>query len=175
MKRTAAIALAGLALLLPACDTDPVQPLAPGRPDLLKSVTTTTAHFSTSFQATAMCGGDIGSIRFSGTIEGVDHMTVDANGETHRSRQFRVKGLTGLNLDDGTQYRVIGGAEMLTWNTQIGQQPGNALESIHSGTLVFDPVDGGSKVVAHHAIRFVENASGEEVVDFHEWSCRTRE
>jgi hypothetical protein len=169
MKRIVTIALAALALS--ACEAGPVQPLAPNQPSLSQSTTT---HFSTSFQATAMCAAEIGHIRFSGTIRGVDHTTVDANGETHRTRQFRVRGLTGVNLNDGTEYDVIGGAEMLTWNTQIGQVPGVAGKSIHSGTLVFDPVGGGSKVVAHHAIRFVQNASGELVVDFHEWRCQTQ-
>lgn len=171
MKRYARIALA--AGLLAACDATPTEPLATDAPALARSSTTTT-HFSAQFTATAMCSPEIGRIRFSGTIEGVDHTTVDRNGETHRTRQFRVKGLDGLNLDYGTRYTVIGGAEMLTWNTQIGQVPGVAAKSIHAGTLVFDPLDGGSKVVAHHAIRYVENANGELVVDFHRWSCRTR-
>lgn len=175
MKRPAAIAAAGLIVLLPACERDPAQILSPEPPSAsTTAATTTTTHFSTLFQAVAMCGEEIGRIRFSGLIEGVDHTTVDGSGETHRTRQFRVKGLSGLNLDYGTEYRVIGGAEMLTWNTQIGQVPGNPLKSIHAGTLVFDPIDGSDKVVAHHAIRFVENAEGEEVVDFHAWSCHTR-
>lgn len=172
MKRIATIALAGLALS--ACEAEPVQPSAANRPDLSQHATTTSTRFSTSFQATAMCGGDIGNIRFGGVIEGVDHTTVDASGETHRTRQFRVKGLDGQNLSHPIAYRVIGGAEMLTWNSQTGQVPGVPLQSIQAGTLVFDPVDGGNKVMAHHAIRFVENASGELVVDFHEWRCQTR-
>jgi hypothetical protein len=174
MKRTAAITLSGLAALLSACEADPAQPLVPNQPSLSQNATATTDHFSSPFTATAMCGSEIGRIRFSGIIEGVQHTTLDANGETHRTRQFRVKGLSGINLDYGTEYRVIGGAEMLTWNTQIGQVPGNPLKSIHAGTLVFAPADGGNKVVAHHAIRFVENANGEEVVDFHEWRCHTQ-
>lgn len=174
MKGTAAFILSGLALVLSACDADPVRPSAADRPSPSRNATSTTTHFSTRFGATAMCGPEIGRIAFSGTITGVDHTTVDANGETHRTRQFRVKGLTGQNLDHPITYNVIGGAEMLTWNTQIGQVPGNPLRSMHAGTLVFDPVGGGSKVVAHHAIRFVQNARGELVVDFHEWRCRTQ-
>lgn len=173
MKRFACIAL--VAGLLTGCGTEPTTPVSPDQLAASKGpATTTTTHFSTFFQATAMCAPEIGRIRFSGTIEGVDHTTVDRNGETHRTRQFRVQGLSGTNLDYPVTYRVIGGAEMLTWNTQIGQVPGVAGRSIHAGTLVFEPLDGGSKVVAHHAIRYVENAQGEVVLDFHEWSCRTR-
>lgn len=162
-------------LALAACDAAPTQPGSPDLPpELSGHVVVSTTHFSTFFQATAMCAPEIGRIQFSGIIEGVDHTTVDANGETHRTRQFRVKGLDGVNLDYATVYRVIGGAEMLTWNTQSGQVPGVPGKSIHAGTLVFDPVAGGPKVVAHHAIRFVENANGDLVVDFSDWSCRTR-
>lgn len=136
------------------------------------SAGTTIQHFQTEFTATAMCGDAIGNIRFTGLIEGVDHTTTDARGERHRTRQFRVKGMDGLNLMTGTRYKVIGGAEMLTWNTQIGQVPGVPAKSIHSGTLVFEPIDGGAKVVAHHSIRYVENANGDVVVDYHSWRCR---
>ena len=175
MHRTRTLLLAGLALS--ACDAGPTQPSVPtqppSRPSLSNHASTTTTQFSVFFQATAMCPSDIGRIQFSGTIEGTDHTTVDGNGETHRTRQFRVQGLDGLNLDYGTVYSVIGGAEMLRWSTQIGQVPGVAAQSIHAGTLVFEPVGGGPKVVAHHAIRFVENADGELVVNFSSWSCRT--
>lgn len=131
-------------------------------------------HFETFFSATAMCGTDIGRIAFSGIIRGVDHTTTDKRGEVHRVRQFRVHGLTARNLDkEGVTYTVQGGAEMLVWQTQIGQVPGVPGRSIHAGTLVFNPDGGGARVVAHHAIRYVENAQGELVVDFHEWKCST--
>lgn len=173
MKRTAMIALSGLAFLLAGCETVSVQPLAPEEISLSRATTTTT-QFSTNFLATAMCSPDIGRIRFSGVIEGVDHTTVDGRGETHRTRQFRVKGLDGTNLDYSVTYRVIGGAEMLTWNSQLGQIPGVAAKSNHAGTLVFDPIGDGTKVVAHHAIRFIQNANGEQVVDFNEWRCQAQ-
>jgi hypothetical protein len=120
-----------------------------------------------------MCGAEIGRIRFTGLIEGVDHTTVDERGETHRTRQFRVKNLTATNLDSGTTYNVIGGAEMLTWNTQQGHAPGVPAKSIHAGTLVFQPTDGGPNVIAHHSIRYIENAQGEVVLDFSSWRCQT--
>lgn len=130
-------------------------------------------YFEAPFTATALCGDPIGNIRFTGTIRGVDHTTVDGRGETHRTRQFRVHGLTALNLMTGATYTVQGGAEMLTWHSHLGQISGNPLRSIHAGTLVFKPDAGGARVVAHHAIRFIQNAQGETVVDFHEWRCRT--
>lgn len=161
-----------VALSLAACDDGPTAPVPEvGTPQL---ATTTVNHFSTTFSATAMCPASIGRIAFTGTIEGVDQTTVDENGETHRTRAFRVQGLSGTNLDFGTTYTVLGGAEMLTWQTQLGQTPGLGAKSLHAGTLVFEPVAGGSVVIAHHAIRYIENADGEPVVEYSSWSCRTR-
>jgi hypothetical protein len=108
-------------------------------------------------------------------IEGTDTTTVDGRGETHRTRQFRVKDLTAINLDYGTTYTVIGGAEMLSWNTRLGHTPGVPSKSIHAGTLVFEPTDGGPNVVAHHTIIYVENAQGEVVLNFTSWRCITSE
>ena len=137
------------------------------------AATTSTVHFTAAFTATALCGTAIGRIQFTGTIEGVDHTTIDEQGETHRTRQFRVRGLTATNLDFGTTYDVIGGAEMLTWQTQLGQTPGVASKSFHAGTLVFQPTNGGPNVIAHHTIQYVENAQGEIVLNFTSRRCRT--
>lgn len=165
------VPMAILALLAGGCTTHPTEPIASPEVNLSSHAGSTVTHFSAFFQATAMCAPSIGRIRFSGIIEGVDHTTVDGRGEIHRTRQFRVKGLDGVNLDYGTLYKVQGGAEMLTWHTHKGQVPGNPLRSMHAGTLVFNPLDGGPRVVAHHAIRYVENGQGELVLDFHEWRC----
>ncbi|HUF28446.1 MAG TPA: hypothetical protein VMM18_15825 [Gemmatimonadaceae bacterium] len=148
----------------------PMEPEAGNTPVLARASSTTT-HFETPFTAVAQCGTDIGPIRFTGIISGVDHTTVDGRGEQHRTRAFRVQGLTGVNLMTGEAYTVIGGAEMLSWNTPVGQVPGVPLRSNHAGTLVFDPVDGGSKVIAHHAIRYIEDGTGEVVLEYHAWSC----
>jgi hypothetical protein len=121
--------------------------------------------------ATAMCGPTIGNIKFSGKIQGIDHTTVDANGNVHRTRVWRVRGLTAENLTHGTLYNVIGGAEMLTWHTHLGQVPGVVGKSIHAGTLVFQPVGGGTPVIAHHAVRYFEGPDGEPRMDFHSWRC----
>ncbi len=178
--------LAGIALLvtsLIACTSgsEPAGParLLAGGPTLATTAAhATVSHFQTTFTATALCGAPIGDIRFSGIIEGVDHTTVDARGETHRTRAFRVQGVSGWLLPetvfDATtvDFRVIGGAEMLSWNTQVGQVPGVGAQSIHAGTLVFDPINGGAKVVAHHSIRYVENAQGEIVVNYTAWRCQ---
>ena len=102
---------------------------------------------------------------------------MDGRGEVHRTRQFRVKGVSGWSLPETVfdvttvDFYVIGGAEMLSWNTQVGQVPGVAANSIHAGTLVFDPIHGGAKVVAHHGIRYLENANGEIVVEYSAWRC----
>ena len=129
--------------------------------------------FQASFTATAACSSDIGRIQFTGTIEGIDQTTVDAQGETHRIRQFRVQNLQAVNLDYGTTYTVIGGAEILSWNSQTGQVPGVAARSTHAGTLVFAPTDGGANVVAHHSIHYLENGNGDVVLQFSEWRCVT--
>lgn len=178
--KSAILPLAAL-LVLVACDRSVVGPVAVSAPTeraafapvAARSAVADGDRFSTFFQATAMCPSDIGRIQFSGTIEGTDHTTVDETGETHRTRSFRVHALDGVNLDYGTVYTVIGGAEMLSWNTRLGQTPGAAPRSLHAGTLVFEPVDGGARVVAHHAIRYIENAQGDVVVSFSAWSCRT--
>ncbi|HUF30537.1 MAG TPA: hypothetical protein VMM77_07705, partial [Gemmatimonadaceae bacterium] len=109
MKRLALVAAAVTGLA--GCGTDSIQPLEPRlEAPALKATVSGVQHFQSFFAATALCGDPIGDIHFFGTIEGVDHTTVDGNGEVHRTRQFRVKGLEGLNLKDGTEYRVIGGA-----------------------------------------------------------------
>lgn len=171
MKRVACLAIA---VLSAACSQQSSStPLGPAAVSGSTAVTTSSDQFTALFTATAMCGVDIGRIRFTGMIEGTDHTTVDQRGETHRTRQFRVKGLAATNLDNGTTYHVIGGAEMLTWNTQLGHTPGAAAKSIHAGTLVFEPTNGGPNVIAHHSIRYVENAQGEVVLDFSSWRCTT--
>jgi hypothetical protein len=121
--------------------------------------------------AIANCGDDIGRIQFWGNIEGVDHTVVDGRGHTHRTRVWRVKGLEAKNLDFGTEYDVVGGAEMLTWHTQLGHVPGQLRKSFHTGNLVFQPRDGGTPVIAHHKVLFVQTPDGEVRLDFHEWRC----
>lgn len=162
-----------LALAFTACADRHTLPMEPEAADMpaLSQASSTTTHFESPFTAVAQCGPEIGAIRFSGIISGVDHTTVDGRGEQHRTRAFRVQGLTGENLMTGELYRVVGGAEMLSWNSQVGQVPGVPLRSNHAGTLVFEPVDGGSKVIAHHAIRYIEDGTGEVVVEYHAWSC----
>lgn len=156
----------------------PARLLAEGPAFAATPARATVTHFQTTFTATALCGAPIGDIRFSGIVEGVDHTTVDARGETHRTRAFRVKGVSGWLLPETVfdqttvDFVVIGGAEMLSWNTQVGQVPGVAAKSIHAGTLVFSPITGGAKVVAHHSIRYVENGQGEIVLNFSAWSCQ---
>lgn len=165
-----------------ACGRAPHQPSAVSLPAAVSSATAASSdlsarasggQFTSFFSATALCGSEIGRIQFSGTIEGVDHTTVDANGEVHRTRQFRVKDMQAVNLDNGTTYVVIGGAEMLSWNTRIGQVPGVPARSQHAGTLVFEPTDGGPRVVAHHRINYVERPDGDVVLEFSGWKCVT--
>jgi hypothetical protein len=171
MKRVAFLAIA---IVAAACSQESSpNPLAPAALGGGTAVMPSTVHFTAPFTATAMCSADIGRIQFVGMIEGTDHTTVDQQGETHRTRQFRVKDLTATNLDYGTTYTVIGGAEMLTWNTQLGHTPGVAAKSMHAGTLVFQPTSAGSNVIAHHTIHYVENGQGDVVLNFTSWRCTT--
>jgi hypothetical protein len=121
--------------------------------------------------ATAMCGEPLGNIQFSGFIQGIDHTTVDGTGNVHRTRVWRVRNIQGVNLKTGTQYTVVGGAEMLTWHTHLGQVPGVVGKSIHAGTLVFQPNGGGAPVIAHHSVRYFADHEGEPRMDFHSWRC----
>jgi hypothetical protein len=172
------ILIAALSIGLLACESSPTATteaaVEPSVSIIVRPAALAAEQFTSFFQAIALCPPEIGRIQFSGVIEGTDHTTVDGRDETHRTRAFRVKGLNAVNLDYGTTYNVTGGAEMLTWHTQLGQTPGNAARSLHAGTLVFEPVDGGPRVIAHHAIRFIQTPSGETVLDFHQWTCRTR-
>jgi hypothetical protein len=171
MKRVVFLTISVLAA---ACSQQAlVNPLAPAALSGSTEATTSTSHFTAPFTATAMCSADIGRIQFTGLIEGTDHTTVDEQGETHRTRQFRVKDLTATNLDNGTTYSVIGGAEMLSWNTRLGHTPGVPAKSMHAGTLVFQPTNGGPNVIAHHSIQYVENAQGEVVLNLSGWRCTT--
>jgi hypothetical protein len=176
MRRITIVGL--LVATLTAC-ADAAAPTAPIDIDAASTQTraaSSTTHFAMDWPgATALCGSPIGNIQFSGWIEGVDHTTVDGRGETHRTRTWRVRGLEAVNLSAGTRYTVIGGAEMLTWHTHLGQVAGNAARSIHAGTLVFQPLDGGANVVAHHRIHFMVLPGSETPhTEFHSWSCTTR-
>jgi hypothetical protein len=173
MKRVASLAFTIIVAAACSQQSSP-NPLAPGAIGGSTAATASTVHFTAPFTATAMCSADIGRIQFTGTIEGTDHTTVDQQGETHRTRQFRVKDMTAKNLDYlPITYNVIGGAEMLTWNTQLGHTPGLAPKSMHAGTLVFQPTSGGPNVIAHHTIHYVENGQGDVVLNFSSWRCTT--
>jgi hypothetical protein len=121
------------------------------------------------FTAVAMiayCHGE--NIRFTGTIENRVKTTVNANGN-HYTRHFTVKGMTGvgvnaLGVPTGTEYRVVGGAEMFSIKDAVFNDNGtlnlarSLTESdivIHRGTLVFENIHDGTRVVARHDIQKV--------------------
>lgn len=117
------------------------------------------------FAAIAMiskCHGE--NIAFSGIIQNRVSKTTDANGQVHYSRSFRTRGLTGTGMTTGTEYDVIGGAEMFAIKNPVFNAQGmldiagSLAESdilIHQGTLVFQSRTDGSRVVARHIIRKV--------------------
>jgi hypothetical protein len=126
-----------------------------------------------TFTATAMiayCHGE--NIRFTGIIENRVKTTINANGGNHYTRHFTVKGMTGIGVTNtgaptGTQYNVIGGAEMFSIKDALFNPDGslnlsgtlNSLTEgdivIHRGTLVFEKVGDGSRVIARHDIQKV--------------------
>ena len=122
------------------------------------------------FTATAMiqsCWGE--NIRFTGVIENHVKTTVTPNGN-HYTRHFTVKGMTGVGVNaqgqlTGTQYNVVGGAEMFSIKDAVFDPVTGALnlagsltESdivIHRGTLVFENTVTGARVIARHDIQKV--------------------
>lgn len=159
MKRSAFPVL--LALIgLSACGDRHPQLLEPEGPLFSGAPTRETIPFS----ATALCAPHTGeNIAFRGTIENQVHETTDARGKVHRHRIFRARGMTGTGVISGTQYEVIGGAEMFTWQYN---EDGSLRILIHQGNLVFQAED--HKIIAHHTIRQVP---GQEQT-LNTWTCR---
>lgn len=125
----------------------------------LSAVSAGTSIEEITFTAVALieyCHGE--SIRFTGTIEN------------------RTKEMTGTGLKSGTEYDVLGGAEMFAIKDAVLNPNGslNLAESlthsdivIHQGTLVFRNQEDGSIVVARHIIRKVPGSS----TTINEWKC----
>lgn len=136
----------------------------------------TTMH-EMQFTAVALieyCHGE--NIRFTGTIQNKVTSNTDATGTVHYTRSFRTKGMRGTGLTYGTEYDVLGGAEMFAVKDAVLlpdgtlNLPGSLAESdivIHQGTLVFRSREDGSKVVARHVIRKVP---GKDTI-VNEWRC----
>jgi hypothetical protein len=123
------------------------------------------------------------NIEFTGIIENRVNAT-QSNGSTHYTRHFTVKGLTGRGTRGtaltptsaplcsrtagsytGTQYEVVGGAEMFSIHySGTGGVPAasgsNVNVFIHQGTLVFVNTTTGERIVARHIIRRVPGQDG---------------
>jgi hypothetical protein len=130
------------------------------------------------------------NIEFTGIIENRVKAT-QANGSTNYIRHFTVKGLTGrgtmgtslaptsaplcsrmASSYTGTQYEVVGGAEMFSIHySGAGAIPvatgSNVNVYIHQGTLVFVNTTTGERIVARHIIRRVPGQDG--LVSM--WTC----
>lgn len=122
----------------------------------------------------AECHGE--NIAFTGVIQNRVSKTTNANGQVHYTRSFYTRGMTGTGTITGTEYDVLGGAEMFSiknpvFNTEgMLNIPGSLTESeifIHQGTIVFQSRNDGSRVVARHIIRKVPGK--EEWVN--RWEC----
>jgi hypothetical protein len=129
-------------------------------------------------------------ILFTGTIDLKEKISVNDNGQTHITRFFGVKGLTGRGVTGGrllpatgpacnkvytggtftgSEYVVKGGFEMFDIIYSPGGSPTLAGSDrfIHRGTLVFVEVTTGKKVVAKHKITKVP---GQGIID-NSWDC----
>lgn len=123
------------------------------------------------------CHGE--DIQFTGWIENRVKTTTSASGQTTYTRHFTVRGMTARGVVTGTgttsvpiqytsnYYNVIGGAEMFSIKNPVFTStgalnlPGSLQESdivIHRGTLVFENVATGEKVIARHDIQKVPGA-----------------
>jgi hypothetical protein len=132
------------------------------------------------------CHGE--DIRFTGLIENRVKTTTSQSGQTHFVRQFTVRGMTGKGVVTGsgtnsvplaytgTDYKVIGGAEMFSIKDPVYNSDGtlnlsgSLTESdivIHRGTLVFEDLSTGAKVVARHDIQKTPGAG----IKQNRWLC----
>lgn len=142
-----------------------------------KTASTTTVIEEIPFSAIAVIGYCHGeNIAFGGLIQNRVSKTTDTNGQVHYTRSFSARGMTGTGVITGTEYDIIGGAEMFAIKNPVFNAQGmlNIPESlaesdilIHQGTLVFQSRTNGSKVVARHIIRKVPGK--EEYVN--KWVC----
>ena len=178
-----------LMLAVTACQKDAIQdsnaPASKTGSETTQRLSATNAGSTMTeitFTATAMisyCWGE--NILFSGIIENHVQTTVTENGN-HYSRHFTTKGMTAIGVDaqgnpTGTMYNVIGGAEMFSikdavFNPTTGalNLAGSLTESdivIHRGTLVFENVETGEKVIARHDI---QNVPGQGIKQ-NRWLC----
>lgn len=145
-----------------------------------KAASTGTSINTITFTATALiehCHGE--NILFTGTIENRVSQSRDARGVVHYTRSFRTKEMTGTGLISGSEYDVLGGAEMFAIQDAVLNPDGSLNLSgslaesdivIHQGTLVFRNRSDGDQVVARHVIRKVP---GQDVT-VNEWRCGGR-
>jgi hypothetical protein len=142
------------------------------------SASSSTAITEITFTATAAvayCYGE--DIRFSGTIQNRVTKTSDAKGEVHYTRSFATKDMTAVGVTTNTEFDVLGGAEMFAVKDPVLSATGtlnvagSLSESdilIHEGTLVFQSLEDGSKLVARHIIRKVPGQD----VPVSKWECQ---
>lgn len=162
-RRLATLPLALLALL--ACTDVTGGPTGPRVGGQAPHASAT--HVSDVFFATAACRADLGyDIRFGGSRELVRHVA-----GTDTTLSFRTQAFDGWRLPETVftaatrDYVVLGGAEMFN----IKRADDGTLEvRIHEGTLVFQSLTTGEKIVARHVIR-TQPGQGTMV---NGWSCR---
>ena len=126
-------------------------------------------HVVDSFFATAACGGSIGSIRFGGPRVMVRKVAGNDTTLSFRVQEFQGWQMPETVFNQSTvDYTVLGGAEMFNIKREGDGYMAPVQVRIHNGTLVFQSLTDGSKIVARHIIR---DLPGDQPV-LNTWECR---
>ncbi len=184
LAATSALLLVGF--LLGSCQKDVSVAEPDFEPQALTTITTTC--FRTIAKVDACTGGEW--IYFSGMIDNRVSTNANSNGGTVVTRSFSVREMSGKGISagatlpnmacstafsgtytgtlTGTQYDVLGGAEMFAIHFDPGGSATLAGSNtfIHRGTLVFENTSTGEKVIAKHVIRKVNG-----VIQVDTWEC----
>ena len=124
-------------------------------------------HVEDSFFAVAQCMSDLGfEIRFGGPRVMVRHVSGTDTTLSFRTQQFQGWRLPETTFNQTTvDYAVLGGAEM--FNIKRADD-GTLHVRIHEGTLIFQSLTTGEKIVARHVIRVLPKQGTVE----NTWHCR---
>ena len=163
-------ALAGLALLLPACadSTGPAGPSAPAAPAFAATGSPATREVSRSYQEATftLAGGVVGCVGepviFTLRQEARLQSTTDGAGGLHLLFVAVDKGSTGVGAITGAEYRV---REALTERLEVR---GAEYPAVYTATFTRHFISPGSEpnFRVHNVNHFRLNADGELVVEF---------
>lgn len=188
MKKTSRAFFIGIAFIAGVCschdgileDVSQTRLVAPAQLENphISSASSSTSITEITFTAVAgvaYCYGE--DIRFTGTIQNRVTKTSDASGGVYFTRSFSTKNMSGVGVTTNTAFDVLGGAEMFAIKDPVFNADGSLNISaslsesdilIHEGTLVFQSLEDGSKLVARHIIRKIPGQD----VPVSKWECQ---